>query len=86
MQTVDSTTEQIQKFVALCQHIVDREYGTGQHRQVLSVDPNGRRYKRIVTASVNGSLRSVYCFIDNTNGDVLKSASWKTPATGAPTA
>lgn len=75
--------EQIQKFLALCQHIVDREYGTGDQRHVLSVDPNGKRYTRIVTAAVNGSSRSVYCFIDTTNGDILKSASWKTPAKGA---
>jgi hypothetical protein len=24
--------------------------------------------------------RSVYCFVDKTNGNILKSASWKAPA------
>lgn len=42
---------------------------------------SGKRYARIITAG-RGS-RSVYCFVDLENGDVLKSASWKTPAKGA---
>lgn len=37
----------------------------------------GRRYVRIVRAD---SQRSVHCFIDTTNGDVLKAAGWKAPA------
>jgi|APSaa5957512493_1039668.scaffolds.fasta_scaffold13789_1 hypothetical protein len=37
----------------------------------------GRKYAKIV----NGS--SVYCFVDRTNGNILKSASWKAPAKGA---
>ncbi len=44
----------------------------------------GQRYARIVkkdyTASQGGSC---FCFLDLTNGDVLKSASWKAPAKGA---
>ena len=41
----------------------------------------GRRYVRIVTTSDGGNgQRSVYCFVDITNGDILKSASWKAPA------
>lgn len=34
----------------------------------------GRRYIRVVKES------SVYCFVDKTNGDVLKAAGWKAPA------
>jgi len=47
----------------------------------------GRRYRRVVIQS--GLLgheknwnQSVYCFVDKTNGDVLKAAGWKTPAKG----
>jgi hypothetical protein len=44
----------------------------------------GQRYARVIrkdsTASAGGSA---YCFIDLTNGDVLKAASWKAPAKGA---
>jgi hypothetical protein len=38
----------------------------------------GQRYVKIVRE--DGSSRSVHAFIDATNGDVLKPASWKAPA------
>ena len=41
----------------------------------------GPRYLRVVREE--SSSRSVYCFIDKTNGDVLKAAGWKAPAKGA---
>ena len=37
----------------------------------------GSRYWKVVRGS------SVHCFVDATNGDVLKAASWKAPAKGA---
>jgi hypothetical protein len=40
----------------------------------------GKRYVRLVQH--NGSSRSVYCFVDQTNGDILKASSWKIPAKG----
>lgn len=42
----------------------------------------GKRWVKIATLSdVPGyELGSVYCFIDPTNGDLLKSASWQSPA------
>jgi len=39
----------------------------------------GRLYARVYLEQRSGS-RSVYCFVDRSNGDVLKAASWKTPA------
>lgn len=51
-------------------------------RPVLGLDP-GKRYIRVVrTEERDGKIisRSVHCFIDTTNGDVLKPASWKGPA------
>lgn len=42
----------------------------------LSVE-EGRRYAKIVRTD-NG--RSVHCFVDLTNGDILKAAGWKAPA------
>jgi hypothetical protein len=38
----------------------------------------GKRYARIVKD--DGNQRSVHCFVDLTNGDVLKAAGWKAPA------
>ncbi len=41
---------------------------------------NGQKYARIIV-NAHGS-RSVYCFIDLSNGDILKADSWKKPAKG----
>ena len=38
----------------------------------------GRKYYKLIHRS--GKSRSVHCFINKTNGDVLKSASWNGPA------
>ena len=43
----------------------------------------GRRYAKLISMDVrNGteSAHSVYCFVDLTNGDILKAATWKSPA------
>ncbi len=39
----------------------------------------GRRYVRVVRSDDCGG-RSVHCFVDTKTGNVLKAASWKTPA------
>jgi hypothetical protein len=38
----------------------------------------GGRYIRIIKN--RGGYRSAYCFVDKTNGDILKAASWAAPA------
>lgn len=40
----------------------------------------GGRYVRLVSTTITGGQRSCFGFVDTTNGDVLKSASWKRPA------
>jgi hypothetical protein len=44
----------------------------------------GERYVKVYRLEIasNGSLlsRSVHSFVDQTNGDVLKAASWRSPA------
>lgn len=42
----------------------------------------GRKFARIV-AEPFGGQRSVYCFVDLTNGDILKATGWAGPAKGA---
>ena len=39
----------------------------------------GRRYAKIVKNDSGGS-RSVHSFVDRTNGDILKAATWAAPA------
>ena len=41
---------------------------------------SGRKYYKLIHK--DGISRSVHCFIDKSNGDVYKSASWKSPAKG----
>jgi len=43
----------------------------------------GRKYAKIVTVGSDGESRSVFCFVNKENGDVLKAAGWKAPAKGA---
>lgn len=45
----------------------------------ITIEP-ATKYARIVLAQ--GSSRSAYGFIDQTTGDLLKSAGWKAPAKG----
>lgn len=41
----------------------------------------GRKYAKIVTGTTTSNRHgSVFCFVDRTNGDILKAASWKAPA------
>ncbi len=40
----------------------------------------GKRYAKVSRSGVDRPDGSVHCFVDMTNGDVLKAASWKTPA------
>ncbi len=76
----------LDSFVNGCQAIIDA-YHAENHPESdfgtkLTVDPKGRKYARIVSSD-NFSSRYVYCFVDKTNGNVLKSASWAAPAKGA---
>ena len=71
----------LKSFVEGCQRI----HTDHQARAYPNVTPGtitaaaGRRYVKIVRLVV-GQGRSVHCFVDTTNGDVLKAAGWKAPA------
>ena len=41
----------------------------------------GKKYHKVIFVDGGGS-RSVHCFIDKNTGDLLKSATWKSPAKG----
>ncbi len=69
-------------FVEAVQTMVNKHYAdklANLTPPVFSVD-EGRRYLRVVRTETFGSSRSVYCFVDKTNGDILKAATWKAPA------
>jgi hypothetical protein len=46
--------------------------------RVLITVERGKRYAKLVCD--DGISRCVHCFVDLTNGDILKAASWKAPA------
>jgi hypothetical protein len=47
----------------------------------LLVEDIGRKYARIWAKYPHETSRgSAYCFVDMTNGDILKPATWKAPA------
>lgn len=74
-RAIDANTDEV--FVSSRARLGDPTFGAKK----LSLE-RGPKYIRVVVsdASSAGSSRSVYCFIDTTNGNILKSASWKTPA------
>jgi hypothetical protein len=71
----------------------DKEYERAYHiRKIHEIDTtgvndefyleSGRKYYKLIHQCTPGGSRSVHAFIDKTNGDVYKSASWKAPAKG----
>ena len=77
-------------FVSGAQAIIDKDLLDHPFGKKLTIDPKGRKYARIVVTDThkNGDPLSgdrggsVYCFIDKTNGNVLKADGWKGPAKG----
>ena len=81
----DKFEAQAQKFLKALQDAKNKQMTRdfpGSHETVnkttYSID-KGRNYWRIVANGAGGS-RSVYCFLDTRNGDILKAAGWKAPA------
>ena len=77
MATTQAFETALNSFVQGAQAIVDAHmsaYHPTLSRRTLSVEP-GRRYARVVKND-----GGVYCFVDITNGDILKAANWKQPA------
>lgn len=76
----------LQNFAVLLQAMFDETCKDMAHieRTTVRLD-KGKRYVRIVNHKTSVSTgeccgSSAYGFIDTTNGDILKSESWKSPA------
>lgn len=69
-------------FVKACQRIhtdhMERHYPNVAPDVISS--RQGKRYIKVVRARTDGTQGSVHCFVDTTNGDVLKAAGWSAPA------
>jgi hypothetical protein len=76
MNTSPAFQSALDRFVSEAQEMISTYYAEHYPNltpETLKVDP-GRKYIRIWKGS------SAYCFIDSTNGDVLKPATWRAPA------
>ena len=60
------------------QKYADRN-GFTNYKQHIEIT-EGQRYIKLIDVSDFGHGRSVYAFIDKTNGDILKPAGWAGPA------
>ena len=76
---VDKNTPELVSFLKGCGDISDKYHNDNFATLKLPVfeTNNGRRYIRVARVGVQ---TSVHCFVDRTNGDVLKAAGWKAPA------
>jgi len=69
-------------FVAKVQAHISGVQHAGDYGTVLTIE-RGNRYMKIVAAhGMRGTdgQRSVWGFVDKTNGDILKAATWRAPA------
>lgn len=75
--------EKLESFIEGCQKLINENYSINFKNlthPVLKLD-GGKKYLRISLFRPDGTPDGgVYCFIDTTNGDVLKPASYKAPA------
>lgn len=77
----------LENFLAEAQQIVNEYFSRNgfSHPSKISADFPGKKYTRIISTRVDSegneieSQRSVYCFINQENGDILKGKSWKAP-------
>lgn len=77
------TETQLAQTVAYIQNVIDTYMAAHfptLPRKVITVN-KGKKYAKLVATDTG---RYVYGFIDLTNGDLLKAASWKAPALNFP--
>ena len=87
--TKDQVDAKIVEFVAELQRFVTKVYADSFDEKFNEtfiqeiVFENGSKNAKIIKQErVNGDVhnRSVHCFIDRNNGNILKAAGWKAPA------
>lgn len=71
--------DRLQTFLAKVQEKVNTYYKESESKPKISVS-KGSRYAKLITE--NYSQKSAFCFVDLTNGNILKCASWTAPAKG----
>jgi len=73
--------EHLEIFVNGCQQIITDGWGEGHVLPIPQLSTTeGKRYVKLIKTNHPGQGGSVHCFVDKTNGDVLKPAGWNKPA------
>ena len=71
-------------FIAIAQGIMEDSYNemglSPQFRETLAIAKGGRKFSKIVRVSATGQIMSVHCFVENETGNIMKAASFKSPA------
>jgi len=62
-----------------CQKMLDDNYKDNVNKPTLSIS-YGKKYAKLISKNQFSAGGSAWCFIDITNGDILKTASWNAPA------
>lgn len=78
----DKFLARLSEFVVALQVLINEHYKVNLANltpPIISVE-NGTKNVRIVRTDNGGTSRSVHCFIQKDNGDILKPAGWKAPA------
>ena len=75
----------IESFLEGAQGIVDKHWERSGYTHARAPKlwvAGGKKYLKVARTddAGEGCSTSVHCFVDTTNGDVLKAASWKAPA------
>lgn len=78
---MENFNERLNEWLAACQDMINRHFADNYANltaPILKLE-HGSKYIRVVRDGGEYD-RSVYAFIDKTNGDIRKPASWKAPA------
>ena len=87
--TEDQFNDRLLSFVEGAQKIVDAHHegfwndaeSLAQQRETLEINPKSRRYVGIFAKrGCDEKAGRIWAFVDTTNGNVLKPASWRAPA------
>lgn len=76
---MENFEQKVAEWLAACQVMLNKYYADNYTNLVspkLTLEP-GSKYIRVVRTGQTEHDRSVFAFIDKTNGDILKAASWK---------
>ena len=76
--------EALNKWLERASNIRKQEYLRSGYimNDILEIDPKGKKYLRIKSRNINqpSGFGYAFCFIDKSNGNVLKPAGWQKPA------